>query len=874
MIAPASLNSAFLCGSLLACTLALPAVAQEVAPEGVAASDWESIRAAYDVGRHTVHEAENGFVARNPGQGWRLNFDTRGFLVKSDASDWTWGLELVSYGFVGDKHFVGEAACASADGGRIAYRWDDRIEEWYVNDTRGFEHGFTVNERPQSADEERGVLTLELNVRGDLVPQVQVNRRGISFLDTHGATVLTYTGLTVLDADGRSLDAWFDQVSEGVRLLVDEQDATYPLTIDPVAQEAYLKASNPDPGDLFGFAVSISGDTVVVGAPDEGSAATGTNGNENDNSEEFAGAAYVFRRSGSSWNQEAYLKASNTATLDEFGLSVGVSGETIAVGAPGQDGSGAIYVFRRSGTSWVQQAFLKASVPEGGDKFGCSLGVSGDTIIVGATGEDSNAIGVNGDESDNSNSLAGAAYVFVRTVTGWGQEAYLKASNSGTFDKFGTSASISGDTLVVGALNEKSNASGVNGNESDDSANLAGAAYVFERSGTSWAQDAYLKASNAEAFDRFGNSVGISGNTIVVGAFAEASNATVVNGDENNNSLLAAGAAYVFVRSGTSWNQDAYLKAWNAGLGDHLGASVSISGDTIVVGAWGEDSNASGVNGDWNDNSVGTAGAAYVFTRRFTAWSQEAYLKASNTDGGDRFGFSASVSGDTVVVGAWGESANTIGVNGDGSNNGAPLAGAAYAFLISPTPSMEICNGDGGDGLGCTPCPCGNEAPPGVAGGCLNSAGTSAKIAATGDLSASLPPGLASDLRLTLRGAPAGVLCVMLSGAAIAPQNMASLCLGMDSGVQSLDRDGLRCAVMNTKRHGGRAADGSGTITDSTGPSRVWGGEAQPNGGLWRQGGFVAGQTRYFQVTYREDPLAVCGRGLNTSQAVEIVFEP
>jgi len=186
----------------------------------------------------------------------------------------------------------------------------------------------------------------------------------------------------------------------------------------------------------------------------------------------------------------------------------------------------------------------------------------------------------------------------------------------------------------------------------------------------------------------------------------------------------------------------------------------------------------------------------------------------------------------------------------------------------------SLCNGDGGDQLGCTNCPCGNNAMPGTIGGCLNSAASSARINASGDLSASTPPGATNDLRFTLVGAPATVLCVMLSGGATAPTNMASPCFGLNSGVQSPDRDGIRCAVMNIKRHGGRSADAMGNVLDSAGPSRVWGGEAQPGGGLWKQGGFVAGQTRYFQVTYRENSLMVCMRGLNTSQAIGVTFTP
>jgi FG-GAP repeat protein len=154
----------------------------------------------------------------------------------------------------------------------------------------------------------------------------------------------------------------------------------------------------------------------------------------------------------------------------------------------------------------------------------------------------------------------------------------------------------------------------VNGNQSDNSATSAGAAYVFVRSGTTWTQQAYLKASNTEANDFFGFSVAVSGDTVVVGAPREASNATGVNGNQSDNSATSAGAAYVFVRSGTTWSQQAYLKASNTETGDDFGFSVAVSGDTIVVGAWGEDSNATGVNGNQNDNSLGQAGAAYTFT--------------------------------------------------------------------------------------------------------------------------------------------------------------------------------------------------------------------------------------------------------------------
>ena len=166
-------------------------------------------------------------------------------------------------------------------------------------------------------------------------------------------------------------------------------------------------------------------------------------------------------------------------------------------------------------------------------------------------------------------------------------------------------------------------------------------------------QEAYVKASNTGAADFFGWSVAISGDTVVVGAPGEDSSATGVNGDETNNSASAAGAAYVFTRSAGAWSQQAYLKASYTWPDDNFGWSVAVSGDTVVVGAYREDSLATGVNGNQIDNSATDAGAAYVFTRSAGAWSQQAYVKASNTGAGDRFGWSVAIDADTVVVGAY-----------------------------------------------------------------------------------------------------------------------------------------------------------------------------------------------------------------------------
>ena len=210
---------------------------------------------------------------------------------------------------------------------------------------------------------------------------------------------------------------------------------------------------------------------------------------------------------------------------------------------------------------------------------------------------------------------AGAAYVFQRDNGQWNQEAYLKASNTDERDQFGASVAISGEIIVVSAPDEGSAATGVNGDQSDDSARSSGAAYVFRREHEQWIQVAYLKASNTDRRDQFGTSLAISEETIVVGAIGEESLARGVNGDENDEYKYAgdSGAAYVFRRENGQWIQRAYLKASNTDGFDEFGSSVAISGENIVVGAHFEKSSATGVNGEQNDNSARDSGAAYVF---------------------------------------------------------------------------------------------------------------------------------------------------------------------------------------------------------------------------------------------------------------------
>lgn len=470
---------------------------------------------------------------------------------------------------------------------------------------------------------------------------------------------------------------------------------------DGILQDAYLKASNTG-RDLFGSSVAVSGDTIAIGAPVEDSSAIGVGGSQVDDSASNAGAVYIFVRSGESWSQEAYIKASNTDAADQFGDAVALSGNTLVVGVPKEaslstgingdqsndvfreasiHGAGAVYVFVREGTTWSQQAYIKASNTDNGDRFGESVAIDGDTLVVGANQEDSAMANA---ESNNDASQAGAVYVFVRDNGVWSQQAYLKASNIGAGDFFGGSVTVSGDSLVVGASSEDSNAIGVNGEESNNDLPGSGAVYVFTRVGLTWTQQAYLKASNPGEGDNFGTSVSLVGNTLAVAARREDSVAVGVGGNQQDNSAEDSGAVYVYRRSGNTWTQDGYIKASNTAAGDRFGSIVSLSSDGLglAVSAPNEASSARGINGNESDNSAPDAGAVYFFVRGSSVWSQRAYIKASNTDPADTFGQiqGLSFSGRTLVVGARSEDSADTGVDGDQTDNSLSTAGAVYVF--------------------------------------------------------------------------------------------------------------------------------------------------------------------------------------------------
>lgn len=492
---------------------------------------------------------------------------------------------------------------------------------------------------------------------------------------------------------------------------------TATLAPDVAKAIGYFKASHSSKGS-FGGAVALAGDgnTMAVGATDERSNATGINGDPTNDTLDNSGAVYVFSRSapGSAWSQQAYLKASNNRRFSRVG-----------------------YLAH-------------------GPYFGWSLALStdGSTLAVGSIYESSNARGVNGNQDNTDTPGAGAVYVFSRDNTTWSQQAYIKASNTraqagyyfpegseGAYRDvlnphlFGAKVALSasGDLLAVGAPGEGSNATGINGNQDDNSAPGAGAVYTYTRSGATWTHQAYLKASNANAKDGFGNiALSADGSTLTASARGEASSATGIHGDQNDNSLPNAGAVYVFTQTSGTWNQQAYLKASAADVNEVFGGAQALSsdGNTLAVagnavhvfarsnGAWSQQarltsmssgtqfvssvalsangdilamgtprdgSSAAGFHGSPADNTKPSSGAVSLFQRSSGAWQPLAYVKASNPDAHDQFGGVVSLSADasSMAVGAVHEQSKATGIQGDQSDNSGPPALPVWGYAAN-----------------------------------------------------------------------------------------------------------------------------------------------------------------------------------------------
>jgi hypothetical protein len=357
-------------------------------------------------------------------------------------------------------------------------------------------------------------------------------------------------------------------------------------------------------------------------------------------------------------------------------------------------GSANVYVLEDG--LWALQQVLKASNIDAGDSFGADVVISddGNTLVVSALNEDSNATGVDGDSSNNDESNSGAAYVFKRDGMGvWTEVAYIKPStvqggDTDGSDLFGSFLAMSGDgtVLAVSAWYEDSSSMLVGGDESDDSAENAGAVFVFRDLAGVWSQDAYLKPLNTGAGDLFGSSLAVSsaGDRLAIGALSEDSGASGVGNDAFNDNSSGSGAVYIFDYSG-GWMQSAYIKSSAPNAGDEFGAALALNaaGDVLAVSALNEDSGSSGVAGDPADNSSVSTGAVYVFDNSGGAWSQSAYLKASNADPVDEFGHIVrlNATGNRLLATSIREGSRSSGINGGQELDDFVASGAGYLFL-------------------------------------------------------------------------------------------------------------------------------------------------------------------------------------------------
>lgn len=308
--------------------------------------------------------------------------------------------------------------------------------------------------------------------------------------------------------------------------------------------------------------------------------------------------------------------------------------------------------------SEFEHPILSASTVDQDDEFGYRIAISGDWLAVGSPWESSAAAGINGDENDNTLRNAGAVWIYQNVAGSWQFHSYIKASHPGYDDRFGAAVALDGNTLVVGAPFDESDSTGVGGDPTNNGVQFGnGAVYVFERSNDSWTQTEFLKPAVARR-GSFGFAVSLDGSTLAVGDPGDQSSSTGVGADPNAGPLWSAGAAYVFTKTNGQWSQQAYIKPSVADEDDAFGGAVDIDGDTVVVGVAGDDSASSGVGADQTDNSLPRAGAAYVFSRSGSNWSEQAYLKAMNPGQADAFGADVAISGEAVVVGSPGVDGN------------------------------------------------------------------------------------------------------------------------------------------------------------------------------------------------------------------------
>jgi hypothetical protein len=584
---------------------------------------------------YRVRATGDGFRAVNALQRLDVSFSRSGVVVGSGSA--RLGLDLRAVGYGSSLSRVAPVS-PHASANRVSFAHQG-LSEFYLNGPLGVEQGFIVSH--PLAGGGGGPLTLALALSGNVRAAITEQGRALT-LSRGGRSILAYRGLRASDARGRTLRSWLSLSNGRVLIHVQSRTASYPVRIDPFIQQgAKLTGGGETMFGYFGYSVALSsdGNTALIG---------GYNDDGN------TGAVWVFTRSGSTWTQQGTKFTDSTMDSNaRFGSSVALSsdGNTALIGGPTDSGGGAAWVFTRSGSTWTQQG---TKLTGGAGQFGASVALSadGNTALIGSPGDNANA---------------GAALVFTRAGSTWTQQGtkLLGDCTSSCVGPNGTGETGAGEIGASVALSSDGNTALIGG---DVDNGQDGAVWVFTRSGSTWTQqgiklvgDCVTSCVGANGTGEigggyFGESVALSsdGNTALIGAF------------NDNDTSSAVGAAWVFTRSGSTWTQQgAKLTGAGESGGGEFGSSVALSADGTTA-----------LIGGYFDNSQ--AGAAWVFTRSGSTWTQHGTkLTGGGENGGGFFGWRLALSADgtTALIGGYGD-------NGYG--------GAIWVFVAPAPPAASI----------------------------------------------------------------------------------------------------------------------------------------------------------------------------------------
>jgi hypothetical protein len=431
---------------------------------------------------------------------------------------------------------------------------------------------------------------------------------------------------------------------------------TIRLAVHVASEITYFKASNTLDRESFATALAADGDTLAVGNPWDPSGASGVGADPFDTSAIRAGAVFMYERRGGTWMQDAYIKAPNAHAEQDFGRQVALRGDTLVVGAPGDtSGTGAAFVYRRTNGAWAFVAELVSPSPVPWSRFGMSVALGDGIVAVGALIDPTDAAGLRGGVDLYGPSGSGPS------GETWTHLTRVPSPVEGV--TFGQAIAFSGDTLAISAVGESSPPSD------------QGVVHLYTNAAGTWTESAHV--SGAPIAYHYGDAIGLSGDTLVVGvAYANSG----VSGDPKDTSTPHAGGVFVYRHSGGTWAREAYLTSSTPRANAAFGASLSFNGDVLAVGAPGEGGTGSGLEADPGGSPANNTGAAYVFSRSGTTWTQRAYLKATNPRESASFGSSIALGSSALVVGAPQEGTLTRGIDGPQAPSDACSCGAAYAY--------------------------------------------------------------------------------------------------------------------------------------------------------------------------------------------------